>query len=42
MQDTINDLYDKIGMVKGEQCLAALILYYGEEQEKIGQIKTQC
>lgn len=42
VQDTINELYDKIGMIKGEQCLAALILYYGEEREKIGEVKAEC
>lgn len=42
MQDTINDLYDKIGLIKGDQCLAALIMYYGEEREKIGQVKSDC
>lgn len=42
MQDTINELYDKIGLVKGDQCLAALIMYYGEEREKIGEIKADC
>jgi hypothetical protein len=42
VQDTINELYDKIGLVKGDQCLAALIMYYGEEREKIGEIKADC
>ena len=29
-REAITELYEKIGMLKGEQCLAALIMFFGE------------
>lgn len=33
--ENIESLYDKTAQIKGEQCLSALIKYYGEDEEII-------
>lgn len=37
----ITELYERIGMLKGEQCLAALIMFYGEGRHEIQQLKSE-
>ncbi len=35
IKDNIENLYDKVALLKGEQCLATLIKYYGEDSNII-------
>lgn len=34
IKGTNNDLYGKVGQIKGDECLAALIMYLGDEKQR--------